>query len=85
MCSTRGGNPLFQHLAASIFPKDSHHIYDYFCQEIKKYKLGHPQTFHYLNQSTCFALDDVDDAHHYLATRKAMDVVGISQEEQVYL
>ncbi|KAG6426926.1 hypothetical protein SASPL_111165 [Salvia splendens] len=51
-------------------------------REIKKYKLGHPQTFHYLNQSTCFALDDVDDAHDYLATRKAMDVVGISQEEQ---
>ncbi|KAH6767833.1 myosin 1 [Perilla frutescens var. hirtella] len=51
-------------------------------QDIEKYKLGHPHTFHYLNQSTCFKLDDVDDAHDYLSTRKAMDVVGISGEEQ---
>lgn len=54
-----------------------------YCQEIERYKLGDPQTFHYLNQSTCFELDDVDDAHDYLATRKAMDVVGISKDEQV--
>ncbi|XP_042053638.1 myosin-9-like isoform X1 [Salvia splendens] len=67
-------------------PERNYHCFYFLCAaqegEIKKYKLGHPQTFHYLNQSTCFALDDVDDAHDYLATRKAMDVVGISQEEQ---
>ncbi|KAG6429116.1 hypothetical protein SASPL_107155 [Salvia splendens] len=66
-------------------PERNYHCFYLLCaaqEEIKKYKLGHPQTFHYLNQSTCFALDDVDDAHDYLATRKAMDVVGISQEEQ---
>lgn len=28
-------------------------------------------------------LDGVDDAEEYLATRRAMDVVGISEEEQV--
>ena len=27
----------------------------------------------------------MDDAHEYLATRRAMDVVGISEEEQVNL
>jgi hypothetical protein len=27
----------------------------------------------------------VDDAHEYLATRRAMDIVGISEEEQVSL
>ena len=48
-----------------------------------KYKLENPKSFHYLNQSSCFELDGVNDAHEYLATRRAMDVVGISEEEQV--
>lgn len=49
----------------------------------EKYKLDHPKTFHYLNQSNCYKLDGVDDTEEYLATRRAMDVVGISEEEQV--
>lgn len=55
----------------------------YFWQEIEKYKLGNPKTFHYLNQSNCYELVGVSDAHDYLATRRAMDIVGISQKEQV--
>ena len=54
------------------------------CQEIEKYKLGNPKTFHYLNQSNCYELVGVSDAHDYHATRRAMDIVGISQKEQVY-
>lgn len=46
--------------------------------------MGNPRTFHYLNQSNCFELDGIDDAKEYVATRKAMDVVGISSEEQVF-
>ncbi|KAG5379741.1 hypothetical protein IGI04_027583 [Brassica rapa subsp. trilocularis] len=34
------------------------------------------------NNSSCFELDGVNDAEEYLATRKAMDVVGISEQEQ---
>ncbi|XP_030953020.1 myosin-17-like isoform X2 [Quercus lobata] len=49
----------------------------------EKYKLGDPKSFHYLNQSNCYALDGVDDGHEYLETRRAMDIVGISEEEQV--
>ena len=45
--------------------------------------MGNPKSFHYLNQSNCYALDGVDDAHEYLATRRAKDIVGISEEEQV--
>jgi len=45
--------------------------------------LGSPKSFHYLNQSTCFELVGVSDAHDYLATRRAMDIVGISAREQV--
>lgn len=52
-------------------------------QEIEKYKLGHPKTFHYLNQSKCFELVGISDAHDYIATRRAMDIVGISEKEQV--
>ncbi|KAK4774724.1 hypothetical protein SAY86_009659 [Trapa natans] len=51
-------------------------------QEREKYKLGSPSSFHYLNQSNCYSLDGVSDAEEYLATRRAMDVVGISEEEQ---
>lgn len=57
-------------------------------QEKERYKLGDAKSFHYLNQSTCFELDGLDgvnDADEYLATRRAMDIVGISEEEQVCL
>lgn len=62
----------------------SSHVMAYLCcQEIEKYKLGSPKTFHYLNQSKSYELVGVSDAHDYLATRRAMDVVGISKKEQV--
>ncbi|CAL0300015.1 unnamed protein product [Lupinus luteus] len=50
--------------------------------EVEKYKLGNPRSFHYLNQSKCYELADVSDAREYLATRRAMDIVGISQKDQ---
>ncbi|KAB5568287.1 hypothetical protein DKX38_002080 [Salix brachista] len=53
-----------------------------FCQEIEKYKLGNPKSFHYLNQSNCYELVGVSDAQEYVATRRAMDVVGINEKEQ---
>ncbi|XP_047336322.1 myosin-11-like [Impatiens glandulifera] len=67
-------------------PERNYHCFYLLCsapqEEIDKYKLGHPKTFHYLNQSKCYELVGVSDAHDYLATRRAMDVVGISQKEQ---
>ncbi|CAA7049436.1 unnamed protein product [Microthlaspi erraticum] len=67
-------------------PERNYHCFYMLCcapeQEIERYKLGEPSTFHYLNQSNCYALSAIDDAKEYLATRKAMDVVGISSEEQ---
>lgn len=56
----------------------------YICQDIKRYKLGNPRTFHYLNQSNCYELDGVDDSKEYQATRRAMEVVGIGRDEQVF-
>lgn len=45
--------------------------------------MGNPRTFHYLNQSNCFELDAIDDSKEYLETKKAMDIIRISGDEQV--
>ncbi|KAL3850022.1 hypothetical protein ACJIZ3_011904 [Penstemon smallii] len=67
-------------------PERNYHCFYMLCaappEEIKKYKLENPRSFHYLNQSNCFELNGVDESKEYLATRKAMDTVGISSEDQ---
>ncbi|GAB2277611.1 hypothetical protein Dimus_012319 [Dionaea muscipula] len=67
-------------------PERNYHCFYLLCaapqEEIQKYKLGSPKTFHYLNQSNCYELVGVSDARDYLATRRAMDIVGISEKEQ---
>ncbi|KAL0337242.1 UNVERIFIED_CONTAM: Myosin-17 [Sesamum calycinum] len=69
------------------YPERNYHCFYLLCaapaEEREKYKLGSPESFHYLNQSKCYTLDGVSDAEEYLATRRAMDIVGISEEEQV--
>ncbi|MFS7939506.1 putative myosin ATPase [Helianthus anomalus] len=66
-------------------PERNYHCFYLLCvvsqKEIEKYHLGNPKSFHYLNQSKCYELAGVNDAHEYLATRRAMDVVGMSKEE----
>jgi Myosin head (motor domain) len=52
-------------------------------QVTEKYKLGNPKSFHYLNQTNCYELVGVNEASEYLATRRAMDVVGMSAQDQV--
>ncbi|KAK9032137.1 hypothetical protein V6N11_056417 [Hibiscus sabdariffa] len=67
-------------------PERNYHCFYLLCAappEVReKFKLTDPRSFHYLNQSDCYALDGVDDAQEYIATIRAMDVVGISEEEQ---
>nr|CAB3470105.1 unnamed protein product [Digitaria exilis] len=67
-------------------PERNYHCFYLLCsapqEEVEKYKLGNPKAFHYLNQSNCYELVGVSDAHEYLATRRAMDIVGISTQEQ---
>ncbi|KAK6164324.1 hypothetical protein DH2020_001188 [Rehmannia glutinosa] len=67
-------------------PERNYHCFYMLCaappEVIQKYNLGNPRTFHYLNQTNCYELDGIDDAKEYIATRKAMDTVGISSEEQ---
>ena len=52
-------------------------------QDVKRFKVDNPKNFHYLNQSSCYNVDAIDDAKEYLAARRAMDVVGIGSDEQV--
>ncbi|KAL1545296.1 myosin-6-like [Salvia divinorum] len=67
-------------------PERNYHCFYMLCaapeKDVEKYKLGNPRDFHYLNQSNCYELDGVDDSKEYLTTRRAMDIVGISDEEQ---
>ncbi|KAJ4841160.1 hypothetical protein Tsubulata_016923 [Turnera subulata] len=67
-------------------PERNYHCFYMLCaapaEDVQKYKLGDPRGFHYLNQSSCYELDALDDAKEYLATRRAMEVVGISPDEQ---
>ncbi|XP_047179632.1 myosin-6-like [Vigna umbellata] len=67
-------------------PERNYHCFYMLCaappEDVKKYKLGNPRMFHYLNQSNCFELEGFDESKEYRDTRRAMDIVGISSEEQ---
>uniref|UniRef100_A0A0E0D4P8 Myosin motor domain-containing protein n=1 Tax=Oryza meridionalis TaxID=40149 RepID=A0A0E0D4P8_9ORYZ len=51
-------------------------------RDTQRYKLANARSFHYLNQSSCIEVEGINDAEEYLATRRAMDIVGINEEEQ---
>ncbi|KAI7735645.1 hypothetical protein M8C21_005192, partial [Ambrosia artemisiifolia] len=67
-------------------PERNYHCFYMLCaappEESEKYKVGNPRKFHYLNQSNFYELNGVDESKEYLATKKAMDVVGISSDDQ---
>ncbi|KAH0969754.1 hypothetical protein GBA52_028350 [Prunus armeniaca] len=66
-------------------PERNYHCFYQLCasgKDAEKYKLGHPSHFHYLNQSKVYELDGVSNAEEYMKTRTAMDIVGISHEDQ---
>ncbi|KAI4329848.1 hypothetical protein MLD38_028188 [Melastoma candidum] len=67
-------------------PERNYHCFYMLCaapqEEVEKYKLGPPNTFHYLNQSNFYELEGLDESKEYLATRRAMEVVGMSPSEQ---
>ncbi|KAK9725567.1 hypothetical protein RND81_05G153800 [Saponaria officinalis] len=67
-------------------PERNYHCFYMLCaapkEDVERFKLNNPRSFHYLNQSNCYSVDVIDDAKEYLATRRAMDVVGINPDEQ---
>ncbi|KAJ9543589.1 hypothetical protein OSB04_023296 [Centaurea solstitialis] len=74
LCCTTGGNDLH--------PMSYICFYCFFSDDLKRYKVGDPKTFHYLNQSNCYKIEGLDESKEYFATRNAMDVVGITSKEQ---
>ncbi|GAB2250859.1 hypothetical protein Droror1_Dr00017109 [Drosera rotundifolia] len=66
-------------------PERNYHCFYQLCasrEDAEKYKLGHPREFHYLNQSKIYELEGVSNAEEYARTRRAMSIVGITQDEQ---
>jgi myosin-5 len=66
-------------------PERNYHCFYQLCasgNDAEKYKLSNPRQFHYLNQSKTYELEGVSSAEEYKNTRRAMDIVGISQDEQ---
>ncbi|PNT33005.2 hypothetical protein POPTR_006G220000v4 [Populus trichocarpa] len=66
-------------------PERNYHCFYQLCaseRDAEKYKLDNPHHFHYLNQSKTYELDGVSNAEEYIKTRRAMDIVGISNEDQ---
>ncbi|GAB2296990.1 Myosin-6 [Dionaea muscipula] len=67
-------------------PERNYHCFYMLCaaplEDVERFKLGNPRRFHYLNQSNCCKLDGIDDAEEYIATRRAMGIVGIGPDEQ---
>ncbi|CAJ1973589.1 unnamed protein product [Sphenostylis stenocarpa] len=66
-------------------PERNYHCFYQLCaseRDVEKYKLGHPSHFHYLNQSKVYELDGISSAEEYMKTRRAMDIVGISHDDQ---
>ncbi|EFH43454.1 hypothetical protein ARALYDRAFT_913100 [Arabidopsis lyrata subsp. lyrata] len=66
-------------------PERNYHCFYQLCasgNDAEKYKLSNPRQFHYLNQSKTYELEGVSSAEEYKNTRRAMDIVGISHDEQ---
>ncbi|XP_010526029.1 PREDICTED: myosin-15 [Tarenaya hassleriana] len=66
-------------------PERNYHCFYQLCasgNDAEKYNLQNPRQFHYLNQSKTFELEGVSNAEEYVKTRRAMDIVGMSDEEQ---
>jgi len=71
-------------------PERNYHIFYQLCdgaaagEERDKFKLTNKtaKDFRYLNQSTCYDLQGVSNAEEYCRTRRSMDVVGLSRNDQ---
>ncbi|KAI5013652.1 hypothetical protein ZWY2020_037182 [Hordeum vulgare] len=67
-------------------PERNYHCFYMLCaappEDREKYKVGEAKTFHYLNQSNCIDLNGFDDSKEYIETRRAMGIVGMSNDEQ---
>ncbi|OQU85818.1 hypothetical protein SORBI_3004G317300 [Sorghum bicolor] len=66
-------------------PERNFHCFYQLCasgKDAELYKLGHASSFHYLNQSNTYDLEGTNNEDEYWKTKRAMDIVGISREDQ---
>ncbi|CAI5995861.1 unnamed protein product [Closterium sp. NIES-65] len=69
-------------------PERNYHAFYQVCcgaseEERARLKLGAAETYHYLNQSNCYEIPGKDsNAVEYQKTRRAMEVVGLTLDEQ---
>ncbi|KAG8072623.1 hypothetical protein GUJ93_ZPchr0006g45526 [Zizania palustris] len=66
-------------------PERNFHCFYQLCasgKDASLYKLGHPRSFHYLNQSKTYELEGTNNEDEYWKTKRAMDIVGISRNDQ---
>ncbi|KAH7437281.1 hypothetical protein KP509_05G063900 [Ceratopteris richardii] len=65
-------------------PERNYHCFYQLCasEDAEKFKVTDGRKFHYLKQSNCFELSGISDGEEYARTRRAMDIVGISIEDQ---
>ena len=50
--------------------------------EKQAWKLGAADSYQYLKKSECYSVDHMDDSKEYADTRKAMTVIGLTEEQQ---
>lgn len=65
----------------------NYHIFYQMCaggseEEKSRWELTDPRQYHFVNQSNCYKLREIDDNEEYHTMRKAMDTIGIQSEEQ---
>ncbi|KAL9655961.1 hypothetical protein ABK040_007582 [Willaertia magna] len=63
------------------------HIFYQLCagatpEEKEEFATTNAQDFYYLSQSGCYNIDGVDDAEEFQLTKKAMETIGMTKEEQ---
>jgi myosin-1 len=63
------------------------HIFYQICsgstkEEQEKYGTKNASDFYYLSQSGCFQVDNIDDVQDFKDVKHAMDVIGITKQEQ---
>mmetsp|Transcript_13678 Transcript_13678/g.18752 ORF Transcript_13678/g.18752 Transcript_13678/m.18752 type:complete len:1592 (+) Transcript_13678:330-5105(+) len=68
-------------------PERNYHIFYQLCfgaspEEVESLRLKPASEFYYLNQSKCYELSGVDNAEEFARTRRAMSIVGVSEEQQ---
>jgi myosin-1 len=93
----KGGDPIGGRITNYLLEKSrvvyqsanerNFHIFYQICagstkEEQEKYGTRNASQFHYLNQSGCFSVDNIDDVQEFKDVKHAMDVIGINKQEQ---